>query len=464
MWVAKAVRNTRERMVGAGEIGMLVVLAATMALAGNGGDAPGGAYLGVMVGDITQEKMSSLKLGGTQGALIQGVDQDGPACHAGLKANDVIIAVNGKKIQSTMQLSEMMRGMSGGSVASVTVIRDGKPQEVSVTLGNRQQWMPSAAAPMNMPPHPPTSSNNVMVAGPVVAPMPPTPFPADVEVPIFTPSAARRGLVVEAMTPQLGEYFGAPRGQGVLIRNVQKGSLAANSGFKAGDVIVKINGEAIRDLADWRRSMSAASGKTTISVIRDKREQTVEMNIPKSVSRLEPSTIDWDQLAENLQGMSGEMAQLRPELQRDAELAMLNSDEFQKLQRDIDKSVQKQMKHEAKEIEKSMKHLEPEIKKQTRDIQKQMELMRPEIDKQMDAARQQMEQIGPEMAKQMAEMQKSMTLKQEDIDKMRHDIQESMQAFTPQMQEQIQQQMREMQKQMEQWQKDWPKTAPPNEF
>src|SRR5438552_80183 len=99
MWIAQGSKGTRERMAAAGGVGMVMLLAATFALAGNGGESPGGAYLGVEVADVSQEKVASLKLSGDQGALIQGVDQDGPACHAGLKANDVIVAVDGKKVQ-----------------------------------------------------------------------------------------------------------------------------------------------------------------------------------------------------------------------------------------------------------------------------------------------------------------------------------------------------------------------------
>jgi serine protease Do len=444
--------QNRVRTFTAGGVGLVVVLAASLAVAGNWGDSQGGAYLGVVVNEVSTENVATLKLNGPQGALVQSLDQDGPACRAGLKANDVIMAVDGKPVQGTQQLAEMMHNMSGGKVANITVLRDGRQQDIKVTLGSRQQWMTSI-------PHPPAP--NTMVAGPAVAPVPPVAFPADIEVPLYTPSAARRGLVVESMTAQLGEYFGAPRGQGVLVRNVQKGSTAANAGLKAGDVIVKINGEAIRDLADWRRSMTSLKGKATVSVIRDKRTQTVEMTVPGPISRLHLEIGDLGDFSQNIEDLGEQMALLGPELQRNTQLAMLNRDEYEKMQRDLDKSVQKQMKHQAKEIEKSMKHLEPQMKKQAAEIQKQMDQMRPELNQQMESARKQMEQIGPEFQKQMAEMQKNFTLRQEDLDRMRHEVQESMKDLTPQ----LQQQMDEMRKQMEQWKSDWPYSVErPNQF
>jgi membrane-associated protease RseP (regulator of RpoE activity) len=435
----------------AGGVAMMILVAASLAFGSNGwGDSSGGAYLGIEIADLSPEKAASLKLASNQGALIQGIDQDGPACHAGLKANDVIVAVDGKKVDSPMQLAEMMHSMPGGKVANLTVIRDGKQQDIRVTLGSRHQWMTPA-------PHPPVPSNS-LVAGPAVAPMPPVAFPADVEVPVFVPSSSRRGLMVEALTPQLAEVFGVPRGQGVLVRNVQKGSTAANSGLKAGDVIVKINGEVIRDLADWRRSMNGLSGKAAFSVIRDKREQTVEMNLPTPVSKLGSDTEDWDGFAESMSELGDQMAELGPEMQRDSELATLNHDEIDRMQREIEKSVHKEMKRQAKEIDKQMKQVEPEIRKQTQEIHKQMEQMRPEIEKQMTEARKQMEQMGPEFQKQMEQLRHDLALHQ---DEMRRAIDQSMKDIGPQ----IQEQMKEMQKQMEEWKKTWP--APeqrPNEF
>lgn len=456
MQASRISRQKISRYASAAGMGMILLLLGSLASAGTGGsDAMGGAYLGVSVGDMTPEKASSLNLNVAKGAYVLSIDQDGPACRAGLKARDVIVSVNGKGVQDSQQLSSLMRTLQGGNIATVTVIRDGKQQDIKVTLGNRQEWMAQRA-----PISPPVANNKMFAAGPVLAPVPPVAYPTvDVDVPVYTPSSARRGLVVESLTPQLGEFFGAPQGQGVLVRNVQKGSTAANAGLKAGDVIIRINGEAIRDLADWRRSMSSLSGKATFSVIRDKREQAIEMNLPSPTSRLESDGLDWDELARKMDDVGDTLSRLTPELRRNTELAGLNSDEFEKMQREINKSVQKQMKEQSKEIQKSMKQLEPEMKKQAKELQKQskeiqqqMEHMRPEIEKQMAEARKQMDSIGPEFQKRMDELRHNMVLKQEDIDQMRQEIQDSMKNITPE----IQQQMQELQKQMEQWKMNWP--------
>ena len=462
----------------------LAVMAAALLLAlpaAFAGSNNSGAYLGVHIADITPEVANSLKLNDVNGVVVQSIDHDGPACKAGIKNNDVIVSVGGTKIRNTEQMVDVMSGLPAGSVANIAIVRDGKAENVKVTLGSRKTWMTPNAAPM------PNSS----MAKSFVAPMPPVAFPSDVEVPLMTPASARRGIVVEGLTPQLGEFFGVPNGQGVLVRNVQRGSLGANAGLKAGDVIIKIDGQPIRDLADWRRSMNISNGKTSFSVIREKREQVVEMASPGPSGELRVGD-DWDYFGRDTDAFTQQMQLLGPEIERQTQAMMFSSDELEKMQREIEKSVRKnivpQMKIQAQEIQKQMKDLEPQLRKQTEEIQKQMEQMRPEIEKQTQAAREQtkqihkqmeqmrpeiekqtqaareqMERMQPELQKQADEIAKSMAvLKDQDLAKMRHQIEDSMSAITPQIQEQmklitpqIQQQMQELQKEMLQHQREW---------
>ena len=433
-----------------------------------------GAYLGVHISDITPDLVSSLKLNDISGVVVQSIDHDGPACKAGIRNNDVIISVAGTPINNTQQMVAVMNTMAAGSVANIAIIRDGSPQNVKVTLGSRKNWM--AATPV------PAPNNSMAKAGPMghafVTPMPPVAYPGDVEVPLMTPASARRGIVVEGLTPQLAEFFGVPTGQGVLVRNVQRGSLGANAGLKAGDVIVKIDGQAIRDLADWRRSMNISNGKTSFSIIREKREQVVEMAMPGPSGELRPGE-NWDSFGgTDLNALNQQLQLIGPQIEKQTQAMMFSSDELEKMQRQIEKSVNKnlnkelkqqnkELKHETKEIQKSMKQLEPQLRKQSEEIQKQLEQMRPEIEKQTQAVREQMERMGPELRKQMQEMQKSMAvLKDQDLTKMREQINESLKDIGPQVQEQmklitpqVQQQMQEHQHEWQDMMKNWPNSS-----
>src|SRR5207247_10557903 len=96
------------------------------------------------------------------------------------------------------------------------------------------------------------------------------------------PSSSRLGVSVENLGDQLGEYFGVKSGDGVLVRSVKKGSPAESAGLRAGDVIVKVDGERISDAADLRSLLRGHRRKAfPISIVRDRREQNVTVTLPK---------------------------------------------------------------------------------------------------------------------------------------------------------------------------------------
>ena len=90
---------------------------------------------------------------------------------------------------------------------------------------------------------------------------------------------ARSGIVVEPLSPQLCEFFGVPPNKGVLVRvGGEEAAPGASAGLKAGDVIVKVNNETIHDMADWKRALNG-KGKLSVTIVRDKREQNLQMNL-----------------------------------------------------------------------------------------------------------------------------------------------------------------------------------------
>jgi S1-C subfamily serine protease len=84
----------------------------------------------------------------------------------------------------------------------------------------------------------------------------------------------RLGADVQELTGQLGEYFGAS--SGVLVTSVEDNTPGKTAGLKAGDVITKINGTTVSSPNELQRLLSTATGEVTITVVRDKREQTLK--------------------------------------------------------------------------------------------------------------------------------------------------------------------------------------------
>ncbi len=94
------------------------------------------------------------------------------------------------------------------------------------------------------------------------------------------------GVSAEDIEGQLGNYFGAPDGEGVLVTDVESGSPAEKSGMKAGDVVIKVAGERVRNLNEMRdRLREKREDKTVpVTVLRRGSEQnlTVEPTKPET--------------------------------------------------------------------------------------------------------------------------------------------------------------------------------------
>ncbi len=393
--------------------GLIAILLATVMTAPALAEPPSGnaawpdpqssAYLGVHIDQVTPQQMSAFKLASPNGAVITDLDQDGPACRAGLKENDVIVAFNGSKVESPEQLGSMIHAMSPGKTVVFTVVRGGEKKDVKVALGTWPRVTPHgqsfvASAPRWVAPPAPGVINGM-------------------DVPSITVLSSRHGLVVESLCPQLADFFNVPPGRGVLVRSVEKGSPADAAGLKAGDVIVKLNNEAVHDLADWRRAMGVQASQISVTVVREKHEQTVVMHLPTPRDSSRLLGPDWGDFDNQVQALGQEMESLRPEIEA-GQKEMLA--ELQPNQQELE-----QMR---REIEKSMKVKQEDIEKMTRELGKSAKPTQKQLDK------------------MTADISKSARLNQEQLDQMRHDIQESMKNWTPQ----LQQQMQELQKQMEQ--------------
>lgn len=234
----------------------------------------GGGWLGVEIREVTPDKVKELKLSAERGVLLTEIVPDSPAAKAGLKANDVVTEVNGQRVEGTAQFRRMIREIPAGRAVQLTVWRDGKSQTASVTLGKaeerHQAWaraFPSRDFIFHVPdipeiPHIEWHDGAMLISRP------------------------RLGIDVEDLDGQLGSYFGAPDGEGVLVRSVNAGSPAEKAGLKAGDVIIKLDGERIRTVGDLREKLAEKREKKTVSlgVLRNRSELSlnVEVEQPKT--------------------------------------------------------------------------------------------------------------------------------------------------------------------------------------
>src|SRR5436309_13268894 len=233
-------------------------------------DLGGGSYLGVDTRDIRADRLSALKIKEEDGVEVTLVDQDAPAGKAGIREHDVILTLNGTQVESVEQLRRMIREIPPGRVVTLGISRDGQPMTIKAQLADRKNTF--AMGPQGQ---------SFKFVAPVIPPMPPMP---DIDVPVsivVVHSSTRSGLMVENLTPQLADFFGAKNGNGVLVRSVEKGSRAEKAGFRAGDVIVKVNEEQVNDTSDFSHAVRARSGNSVkVGVIRDKKEQSFTLSLP----------------------------------------------------------------------------------------------------------------------------------------------------------------------------------------
>ena len=245
----------------------------------------GASWLGVESQEISAEKAKELKLPAERGVLLERIVPDSPAAKAGLKDNDVITEINGQRVEGAVQFRRMIREIPAGRSVQFTVWRDGRAQTVSVTLGKSEDhanmWFKTAprAFSFQLP--------NIEV--PEVAPMP------DMDMggyAVLAGSRPRLGIDAEDLNGQFGAYFGAPDGEGVLVREVNTGSPAEKAGVKSGDVITSLNGERVRSLGDLREKLAGKRDEKTVKlgVLRNKSEVSITVEMPPPPSKT-PRTI-----------------------------------------------------------------------------------------------------------------------------------------------------------------------------
>lgn len=338
-------------------------------------DSGPSSYLGVDIADITSERLGALKLKEEQGVEVTMVDQDAPAGKAGIKEHDVILTMNGTAIESKTQLQRMIHETPAGRVVTLGLSRDGQPVTIKVQLADRHQEFPRIAKGKGM-----DMDMDIQI--------PPMPNMSDFDIPevnvVVVRSSRRSGLMVENLTPQLGEFFGAKNGNGVLVRSVEKGSRADKAGLRAGDVITRVADQPVHDTSDFTHALRAhAAGSVNVSVIRDKKEQTLTLSLPhlkESGGMLEES-LDVPEISAETQAelneARNEIARLRPQMELAREQALRNDlcdqqklrhDQSQKMaQEAIRKATEEYRKHE-KTMQEQMEHLRRQMQMGSLDI------------------------------------------------------------------------------------------------
>ncbi len=200
-------------------------------------------YLGVNIQPVTPDIANSLGLTSVKGALVsQAIGNDSPGAKAGVKAGDVITAVDGEQIDDAKSLSRVIGSKPPGTTVQLTIWRDGKSMTLSVTLGtlnDKAQAQPTPPAPTT------------------------TPDQSSVQTDV--------GLTLVPNS----------KGDGVLVQNVDPNSVAAGK-FDTGETILDVNGTKVSNGQDFENAIKALrdAGKTTALVKVHVQDQDAYVGLP----------------------------------------------------------------------------------------------------------------------------------------------------------------------------------------
>ncbi len=249
-------------------------------------DDEGSSWLGVELREVNGDTAKELKLPAERGVVLSSIVPDSPAAKAGLKENDVVTEINGQRVEGAAQFRRVIREIPAGRAAQLTVWRDGHNQTVAVTLGKAEERRHSFRVLTPGPGAPGSFTFN----------MPEIPMVPSMEWDgsrFLMGGSPRLGIDAEDLNGQLGTFFGAPDGEGILVREVNPGSAAEKAGVKAGDVITSVNGQRVRTVGDLREKLTAKreakdkdqNQSVKLGVLRNKSEVSLTVELPPPASR-----------------------------------------------------------------------------------------------------------------------------------------------------------------------------------
>ncbi len=260
----------------------------------------GQGWLGIRMEEVSAEKAKELKLSADRGALVTHVSPDSPASKAGLKAGDVITEFNGQRVEGTVALQRLVHEVPAGRTVELSVWRDGHAQSLSVEISSRRAARSGGHDYFYVGPDNPDMP--IQIPG-----IPPVPEIPPIQIGPFSTfrmfGSPVLGIDAEDLSGQLGNYFGAPDGQGVLVREVMPGTPAEKAGLKAGDVILRVDGKRVKDAAELRSALrdktskdaeSPDSGKAApvasdLTILRAGKEMTVRVELQVPLRRAGPA-------------------------------------------------------------------------------------------------------------------------------------------------------------------------------
>jgi serine protease Do len=175
-------------------------------------------WLGALIQDLNEDLSQSFGYHGTEGVLLGDVLDEGPAKKAGLQAGDILVKYDGRRMKDSNELRQAVAATEPDTDVPVVVFRDGKEQTLTVHIAQME------------------SDSVVARAG--------------------GEKSTDLGISVRTLTPDTADQLGYEGDQhGVVVTEVQPGSVAASLGIRPNDVIVAVGSRQIQGVDDFRNAL-----------------------------------------------------------------------------------------------------------------------------------------------------------------------------------------------------------------
>ena len=173
-------------------------------------------WLGVSIQDVPNDLAEYFDIEEHKGALVADVVAGDPADMAGIRPKDIIVEVNGQKVEDSRELLRLVAGLSVGETAAVKVLRDGKLKNFQVKVARRSD------AGLTAKKEPVKSDSDL-------------------------------GMQVADLSSDTARRFSVSDKEGVILVGIKSGSRGENAGLQVGDVIKGVNREEVKDVDDYKR-------------------------------------------------------------------------------------------------------------------------------------------------------------------------------------------------------------------
>lgn len=366
-----------------------VVLASSL-ITLNAYSTPG--YLGVNYEEINDEYAAKNNLPVAYGVFITSIVEGAGAEKAGLKANDIILEIDGKKIDQAGIFAPTIANKNAGEKIMLKVLRDGKTLSIEALLSGKPDSSYVRIA------------KSIGESGPWTIQF----MSSQISQQIKESAITFPGMFLYKLKPEIAKYFEVK--SGYLVLEVADDSPASKAGFKSGDVVLKVNGNAITSNDDIKIMLkkSEEEKEFKFDITRDGKEMTMNMKmVPSAIGSIDllvnPMTyrIYADEMVkERIMDMSRKAEQERKRLEEEVDRIR------KKLKETVNEDEKQLYMEKLKHLEETDKQMELQIKERLKDIEsKGIEIISSKIKNDTSLK---MEQKLKEMEMRLMELEKKL--------------------------------------------------------